>query len=147
MAIGTRATETAKHVLTFDPSLDRDAKGFDYDRFIDTGDPKHIPCKDGDALTVFHLRRLTVRQFEDVFQYADKNEMRMSREAVASGLKDAENWAGPGGRLEFGWVETSNGKRLDEKTLDALYNGGGYELIRELGGRVILLSKLNPTKG
>jgi hypothetical protein len=60
----TRSLVTSRvHVYSEDPALDTDAPGFDYDKFMKTGDLSLIPTKPGEKVTVFELRALNQEEF------------------------------------------------------------------------------------
>lgn len=136
------ANERFEYVYPEDPALDRENEAFNWDEYLRTGDRQHIPCKDGEQPTVFHLQRLSRKA---LFHVLSKDKELQALEAVAYGLKRVENLevSGQPFALKFrqNSSKTETGERLADETLDAML---AIDLIGDLGYRIICLSRLSP---
>ncbi len=131
----------AKHVWSEDPALDTDSPAYDAVQFIETGDIKHMPARPGETLAIFEIAPLSRKQWQRLSALESSDEK--YNEAVAYGLKSVSGYTIGGLPVEVKKQTYQGEERLTAPTLDALFEP---VLFRELGGRILLLSRLSPSK-
>jgi len=138
--IATRSTEKIEHIYSRDPALDAGNPSFDWQRFLETGDRKHVPIKEGFTPTVFLLQRLTRKQLTRVLEASTAEH---AAEAVSFALKGIKDWGAP---LDFKFAEARGdlGQRVHPETIEKIF---AIDLFAELGQRILELSKLDPSVG
>jgi len=133
--IASRSTDKIEYVYSQDPAINKDSAEYNWEKFVETGDRKYLPIRDGHLPTVFSLQRLPRTQFLRVLKM---DRVDQASEAVALGLKDVKNWGGP---LELKFKEQDGQDRLTPDTLEKMF---AVELFAELGVRIMELSTLAP---
>lgn len=136
--------KSRQHVWSLDPGLDRsdlEAFGAAWKAFHDTGDVATLPIKDGATLAVFILAPLTRRQFTRVFGLAGLEQV---TDAVAYGLQSVSGFQIDGAPVQLERTDTETGRRLTSKSLDAIFDP---VLFAELAGRIVEISRIDPTRG
>jgi hypothetical protein len=133
--IGIKSLERIEYVCENDPALDKGAEGFDWAKYIESGDHAHIRFRDGCTPSVFSLRRLSRKQY---LRTVGRPQMEMISEAVAWGLAGVK---GLGSKADLRFEKTDAGERLSDASLDAVF---APELFAELSLRILSLSGVHP---
>lgn len=120
-----------------DPALDKESPKYNRDAYEKTGDLAHLPTVEGRTATVFHVKRLTRKQFFRVMSLSVTEQV---QEAVAFGLSSVE----PASLVPLSRKSSDVGERLTDGALDALYELGPQVLIA-MGSFVMGLSRPDPT--
>lgn len=149
LSLSRSLTGTVPHVFSSDPALDAEAKDaqgnalLDLDAFKKTGDLKHVPAKDGEKLTVFYLKPLSMKRLQKItsMKLLDGNfTTEQLGEAVAYGLKRVENLEVNGKSVELKMEGGGSEERVSQKSLEAIFK---QTLFIELGSRVLEISDLS----
>ena len=135
--IGYSSLQSAPWVWEGDPAIDKDSPLYNREAFERTGDMAHLPCLDGRAPAVFHVKRLTRKQFFRVMAMTVTEQV---QESVAFGLASVE----PVGLVEIARKASDVGERLTDASLDKLYELGPQVLI-SMGSFIMGLSRPDPT--
>ena len=135
--ITVRLTEPQTYVLESDDALDREHPDFNFAKYSETLDVKHIPLKPGGVPTEWKIRPLKRREYENVMALRD-NECALIWEAVAYALVGVKNFGRP---VEIERKRIGGLDRVTEDSLDAVYKPGVFT---ELGARVLMISRLDP---
>ncbi len=133
------SNEASEWVYPDDPALDQKSEAFDFDKYLRTGDRKHLAIRDGQEPLVFKVRRLDRKQFFRV----------MSRGSNADQVQDAVAFGLVGVSPEpFALLHADSdlGPRLADASLDKVYDLGAGVLLL-LGAHIVNLSqaKSDPT--
>lgn len=134
--INFSAAQPVDWIWDGDPAIDKDSAAHNRELFERTGDMTHLPLKDGSAPRVFKVKRLTRKQFFRVMGLSPTEQI---QEAVAFGLVAMNP-----GDLELARRNTDAGERLNDATLDKLYELGPKVLI-DLGSFIIAQARPDPT--
>lgn len=138
--IGARSNATAEYIYLDDPALDKESKYFDFKRYMQTLDRKHLPVKAGQTATVFKIRRLPRVTFTALASLAHTAERAV--QAVAYGVIGVENFMNGNGQpivLEF--VGEGVERRLTGDSLNAIF---APQLFGELMTVITTFSDLDP---
>lgn len=120
-----------------DPALDKDSPAYNREAFERTGDLAHLPVREGSKATVFHVKRLTRKQF---FRVMGLDVHEQVIEAVAYGLQSCD----PATLVPLSRKASDVGDRLTDQSLDALYELGPTVMIA-MGSFIVGLSRPDPT--
>lgn len=137
---------TIEYIWSQDPAIDKNNSTYNLEAYRKTLDRKHLPIVEPpEPPAVFRLRRLPRRimQHIDALIHEDKK-MQALTEAFAYGVERIEGWSVDGQPLECGKTKTALGERLDDATIDVVYDAA---LFMEVGGQVYTISCLDPTSG
>ena len=143
--ISRSLTATFKHYWTDDPAIDRAHPAFNLVEYQRTGDPRHLPAKEGQRLTVFECGPLSRRQFQAVMQLrVQERPIDACVLAVSYGLRAVHGFYDVNGvELEVTLQTDAHGdKQVTAATLDVLYD---MALLAQLGTRISNESRLRPT--
>ena len=132
-------TETITHIWTDDPAIDSSSPEFNADKYIETGDEKYLPMKEGEEPTRFRIAPLTRKQWLEVSSQGGLTAQ--VDVAVAYALRGVENLEINGSPLHLETEPTSKGNRVKQEYLDQIWDPS---LMTELGARIISISRLNP---
>ncbi len=133
-----KAVGQAVHILKDDPGIDRDHADYNWEKFLETGDEKHVPALPGEKLTKFRLRRLPHKHYVAL---SDKEGIDVVIHAVKYGLKAVENFEINGEQVELRFKGEGPDKHLHDETIAMIFDPGTFS---ELGGRIIIMSTLRP---
>jgi len=126
------------HIYSKDPALDRDSEAFDHDKWIETGDDKYLPVKDGLTPVRFTLKRLPPMEHQYLFDIGGTDgPSSMAMWAVAMGVRKIEPLKvdGKDATLE---TQIRNGRTiLDDEWQDRLLEVDEGDLAKELARRII----------
>lgn len=126
------------HVWSMDPSIDRDHADYNWEEFLKDGEMKHLPVREGERLTVFRLAPLTRMQMMRVMEM---DGMQRVNEAVAFGLRGADNYTVDGESVVLEFKHQGDERRVHEKSLNRVFDP---MLFAELGSRILSISTLDP---
>jgi hypothetical protein len=131
-----------EYISVRDPALDLKHKDFDLGLYIETRDKKHRPVLDGATPTVFHLRPLTLLQWEAVTSLPKHVQ---DKAAIQFSLDRVDNYrAANGEMLRCVHVGEGDERRCDSDTMKALF---APDLFSELGTVIVRITSLDPLSG
>jgi len=58
------------HVYSKDPAIDTESESYDFQRWLESGDPEFLPLKPGQKPTEFRLRHLTAKEHAEIVDKA-----------------------------------------------------------------------------
>jgi hypothetical protein len=131
-----------EYISQRDPALDVKHKDYNLGLYIDTRDRKHMPVIEGSTPTVFHLRPLTVTQFEATRSVPVAVQDKC---AVQFSLDRVDNFKAANGEM-VRCVHIGDGdeRRLDSDTVRALH---APLLFAELAMVIARITDLDPLAG
>ncbi len=137
--ISVRSQELVTHIFSDDPALDKSHEQYleRWDQFLKFGTPLP-PIREGFKPTSFRLRRLSRRQFQYVMGKAQSEQ---ATEAVALGLKSADDFYVGENPIVIETAKSEHGERVKNEVLDRIY---AFDLFGELGLRILSLSTAGP---
>lgn len=135
-----------EYISSLDGAIDREAPGFDWDKYTATLDAKHLPIKAGSTPTVFVLQGLSrdvlgvvVKGFDSSAQW---ERIEAFDAAVKYGLKRVRNFKNAkGDDVELKFEQSSLGEGLDKASINAIYDP---QLFIELGSKIYEASRVHP---
>lgn len=136
-------TGTVKHICLEDPALDKSDKGFSLEKFRADGDMAHMPCKDGQKPTVFHLKSLSMKRLQKLTsmrQLDGSFSTEQLGEAVTYGLKRVDDMEVDGSRVELKLETVGGEEKVTRESAEAIFS---IALFAELGYRILEISDLS----
>lgn len=140
-------TAKIRAVWSKDPALDHAHPGFveAWKVYEKMADPKDLPLKDGEKLTIFDCNPLTR---EDWLRTQGLNSRELADVVIAYTLQRVENYEGPDGRpFEIGKDDRTTdgaGSHVKREVLNLLYDPSIWD---DVASMVLDHSRLNPTRG
>lgn len=136
--IRLNTTAPVIYVYPKDPAIDKDHPDYNWEEFRKTGDVKHLPAKDGEKLTIFHIKRLSRQRY---IAMAEKKGLEAMEDAVKYGLTAVENLSVGDGSFRLEFKGEGRDRRLTDGCCDGLFEPG---LFYDLGMRIVELSHISP---
>lgn len=126
------------HIYSKDGALDRESPDFDHDKWVETGDDKYLPTKDGLTAVKFTLRRLPPVERQYLFDINGKDGPNsMVLWALGLGIREIKPLKVDGEDAELGTVVRNGRTVLNDEWQERLLEVDGGQLAKELGTRII----------
>jgi hypothetical protein len=143
LIINRSLTGTVPYIYSEDPAIDKKHLAFSKELYRETRDSKHVPVRDGERPTVFHLKSLSMRRLQRIMSMRNLDgtiSPEQYGEAVAFGLKKVDDFEVDGKPFELKLESIGSEERVKNKSLEAIFK---QDLFIELGARILELSDLN----
>lgn len=148
MMVARKSARRFAHVFSGDPALDRDHREFEkaWKTFLEDGDPKVLPCREGRRPTVYHCTTLQREHILSLGNITNPDALLVRHDAMVSfALAEVEAMVDEDGRpyvlTDKSFEEWLGGKRLKPEAMRELFN---TVLILELGSRIWEKSHASP---